>query len=287
MLLFSTTSKTDLNQGFMLLGNRLELSALANFLVVMTLGAMVILSLPNLEILSDLAQYANLHLILESISLGTYMVLIVLCFSFTSKGKNSHTIALGAGFACVALLDLAHALSYAGMPDLVTPSSPEKAINFWLAARFVGAITLLCVAFCPPARLSIVRGALIYLGSLVLASVVIWIGLYHPTIVPRTFIEGEGLTLFKIGAELVITALYFLACLRFFFHARTPGLGSPLDQRLLFAATWLLVLTEIFFCLYTSVTDVLNMAGHLYKIAGVMVLALAARPILIRRKAAP
>lgn len=57
---------------------------------------------------------------------------------------------LGVGFLAVGLIDLAHTLSFAGMPDLVTPSSPEKAINFWLAGRFVAAGVLLAVALSPP-----------------------------------------------------------------------------------------------------------------------------------------
>lgn len=46
-------------------------------------------------------------------------------------------------------LDYLHALSYKGMPELVTPALVQKGIAFLLAARFLVAATLLGVSFSP------------------------------------------------------------------------------------------------------------------------------------------
>ena len=56
-------------------------------------------------------------------------------------------LAIGCGLLAVGLVDLAHLLSYKGMPDFVTEAHPEKAINFWLVARYLAAATLLAVAW--------------------------------------------------------------------------------------------------------------------------------------------
>ena len=55
----------------------------------------------------------------------------------------------GVGFYGVAMPDLIHALSLAGMPDFITPSGPEKSINFWIAVRALAALALLWMAFYP------------------------------------------------------------------------------------------------------------------------------------------
>jgi hypothetical protein len=284
ILIETSPSKTDLNQPFMLLSNRLELSGLGNLIVVMTLGALVLLGVPNVTVLDDIAAYANLHLILESVAFGVLLLVVVLCLAFSRRATNARLIVLGAGFACVAVLDVAHTLSYAGMPDWVTPSGPEKAINFWLAARFTGAITLILVSYQSSARFSALQGLLAYLSAAALSLLLLWIGLYHADLVPRTFIDGQGLTVFKVTAEIVIALLYLFACFRFFLLNRTPGLVNELDLRFLIAAAWIFALAESFFCLYVEVTDVMNMAGHIYKIAGTLLLALALRPVLFRHR---
>ena len=63
--------------------------------------------------------------------------------------RPGNLIVLACAFLAVALLDFAHMMSYRGMPDLVTPAAPQKAISFWLSARIVGALAVLYVVFRP------------------------------------------------------------------------------------------------------------------------------------------
>jgi hypothetical protein len=271
---------------------RLELTLLGNFLIALTLLALIVIGVPNIAVLEDISRYANLHLILEAFSLLAATVLILACLAWGKKNGNSVVMILGAGFLAVALIDTAHTLSYAGMGDFVTPSGPEKAINFWLMARLIGAVTLLLVAFIKPKRLGFLNGSLIYLFALGIAGLALWAGLIHQDYFPRTFIEGQGLTGFKIGAEIFIALLYLAACIRFSIasgfkerrqtpHGDLTGIAhdrrGPLNNNLMAAAAWIFVLAEGFFCIYTSVNDVMNMAGHIYKIIGFVVLAAAVR----------
>ena len=43
---------------------------------------------------------------------------------------------------------------------------------------------------------------------------------------------------------------------------------SPFDVPRLFAAVWVMALSEFFFTLYVSATDVFNLLGHVYKVIG-------------------
>jgi PAS domain-containing protein len=79
---------------------------------------------------------------------------------------------------------------------------------------------------------------------------------------PRTFIVGEGLTSFKIGAEYLLAALYAVAALALY---RTGLRHRDENLKALAMAAWILGLAEMFFTLYSDVTDIFNLLGHIYK----------------------
>src|SRR6185312_15604737 len=102
---------------------------------------------------------------------------------------------LACGFLGVALVDFGHALSYAGMPDLVTPASPEKSIDFSLVSRLFAALALLSLAFIPRKPLRAPGARYAYLAStLGMVVFVYWVVLFHPDVLPRTFEPSSGLT---------------------------------------------------------------------------------------------
>jgi hypothetical protein len=110
------------------------------------------LFLPATKFFASPNDYLPMHTLLELLSIVVSCMVFGLAWSLRWQANNSHRMLLGAGLLAVALIDVAHMLSYPGMPDFVTPSSPEKAINFWLAARFISPLlVLLLVALRPPA----------------------------------------------------------------------------------------------------------------------------------------
>ena len=77
------------------------------------------------------------HIFAETFSVIVTMLVFFLVFSTPSRVRSGNHIILASAFLAVGLLDVAHTLSYPGMPDFVTPGNTEKAIFFWLAARYV------------------------------------------------------------------------------------------------------------------------------------------------------
>ena len=128
---------------------------------------------------------------------------------------------------------------------------------------------LLAVVLRPPARWSTLRSHGALLAALLLSAAVWWLGIARSEWLPRTFIAGEGLTDFKIGAEYVLAVLYGLAAILLY----RKGIAQRRDDQLwLAAAAWVLGLAELFFTLYAEVTDLFNLLGHIYKaIAYVMI----------------
>lgn len=116
-----------------------ELRESAYWLLALLAGLLLVRILPAPDAARGLASYLPLHTIMEMLSIAVAAMVFSIAWVTQKYRLNGRALVLGIGLLGVALLDLSHALSYAGMPDFITPSGPEKAINFWLAARAMAA----------------------------------------------------------------------------------------------------------------------------------------------------
>ena len=207
--------------------------------------------------------YLPFHTGMEVFSIIVAWMVFAISWNTNDEKRAGTTSLLGCAFLAVAMIDFGHVLSFAGMPDLVTPASPEKAINFSLAARFVAALAMLGIAFLRwrPLALPIVKQ--IYLALTILIVVVVyWIGLYRAEWLPQTFRPGHGLTAFKIGAEYVMVALHIGGCFGFYQRFKR---NHEIAWSYLFAASAIMVASQIFNTFYAHPYDVYNLLSHVYR----------------------
>lgn len=225
---------------------------------------------PPHHALEGVAHYAWLHTALETGTTVVACMVFGVAWNAYSAERPGNILLLALGLLASGLVGTLHLLSYAGMPDFITPSGAEKAINFWLAERLLFALTLVGAGlrnWAPVAHPPLRYAGLA--GTLGLVALLAWIGLFHQDWLPRTFVPGEGLTAFKVGAEFTVIGLLMLAAVLF--------VRRPLDARGparwgLFAAAVVSVLGELCFTLYSDVTDVFNLLGHLYQgVANVLI----------------
>ena len=206
--------------------------------------------------------YLALHIVLEFAAMTVSVMVFALAWNLRLEAGSNHRIMLGVGFLGICLIDLAHTLSYAGMPDFITPNGVEKAINFWLAGRWLAAAVLLAVAVLPAATWT-AKQCYSFLAAIgVVTGAVLSVGLFHADLLPRTFIQGSGLTPFKVGSEYACVAIYVLASGLILRRSLKDGQS---DWQWLAAAAWVHGLAEMFFTLYSDATDVFNLLGHIYK----------------------
>jgi diguanylate cyclase (GGDEF)-like protein len=241
------------------LGNRFPWLLLA-----LIIPLAVFWSWPALDALksSETVFPASAHSISELFAVVVSMLIVAVSLNAYSSERSGNIIILACGFTAVGLLDLAHLLSYKGMPDFVTPASPQKAIVFWLAARYASALTLLAVACRPWTPLSDARARYAYLATALAAvALVCLLQLYAPAAWPVLFIPGQGLTPAKVAAEYGIIALMAIpAVLLFRLRGQRPE-AAPL-----FIGTLITILSEICFTLYANVNDIFSLLGHVYKV---------------------
>ena len=204
------------------------------------------------------------HIFSETFSIVISMMVFAVVYA-SAEDRSMPVVVLGCTFLAVGLLDFAHLLSFNGMPDFVTPANREKGLNFWLVARFFFALAMFAFTLLSWRPFSNPRSRYWLLtGSLLFTALIYWLGLYHQDLWPRTFIEGQGLTPFKVGAEYVIIAILLGAAISFYFKARNSS--PPYDAASLFTAVVITILSELTFTVYSEVTDIFNLVGHIYKI---------------------
>ncbi|HEX5355335.1 MAG TPA: GGDEF domain-containing protein, partial [Aquabacterium sp.] len=206
----------------------------------------------------------SVHTITEFGAIVAALLVFSVAWHARSPGQPGNIVIIGCGFLAVGLIDFGHTLSFKGMPDFVTPSSPEKAIEFWLMARYTAAWTMLAAAVRPiqPLHSGWPRYALLA-AALLWTAAMYAIELMAPGFWPRTFVEGKGLTVFKILAEYGVMALAALAA---FVFMRRKSADLAYSTNDLCAAAIITVLSEACLTMYGSVNDMFILLGHLYKV---------------------
>jgi diguanylate cyclase (GGDEF)-like protein/PAS domain S-box-containing protein len=231
--------------------------------IVAILAAIVLIAiwLPPISMLQGLSSYTPLHNFLEAISI----VITMLIFTVGYSSRSSYRMILLASiFFGVGLLDFSHTLSYAGMPQFITPSGVNKAIDFWFAARLLASFGLLLFIALPkrPPDSKFYRFAILI--TVFTAVIIIhWLFLFEPKLFEQLFfIHKKGLTPLKIHIEYSIIILTLFAMVLLLFKMRHK---QSYHAASLFGALCIIVMSEFFFTLYKTQTDIYNLLGHVYK----------------------
>jgi diguanylate cyclase (GGDEF)-like protein/PAS domain S-box-containing protein len=242
---------------------------------MLALGAGAILAFLALPLGSDdrIPEYLPLHTILETFTVVVAGLVFSIGWNAYRRKLPSNILLIAVAFLGVALLDFSHMLSYTGMPDFVTPSGPEKAIKFWLAARLLAALTLLAVALRPWRPMKNAGGRYVLLAALLAAvGAVHWFLLWHADLLPQTFIPGRGLTAFKNEVEYAIIGLNLATVAILLLRMRRP---QPYNCAGLLAVACTMAMSELFLTRYADFTDTFNLLGHVYKAASYVFLYFA------------
>ncbi len=206
------------------------------------------------------------HTAMELMAVTVALLVFVTGHRAMASTRSGCIQLLGHAFLGVAALDFLHALSYAGMPGLGAPNSPQKSIIFWLWARTLAALALLTYVARlrgPDISFAIRRRASMALFTVV--ALLALLGLAVPERLPTVFTPGQGLTALKIGWEWLLVLLHMLSLLLLWRARRSlaPALLWPLA----FVAG-LSVASELFLTLLRPADqEGANALGHLYKLA--------------------
>lgn len=143
--------------------------------------------------------YLLFHTLAEFFSIVIALTALVVASTSRHFTRNHFTVFVSVGIGWCAALDMIHVMTFEGMPFLTSQEVGVTA-QFWVAARFIQALILLSSPLF--LRRSVALNYLQAGMGLTVLGVSLWI--FSGTF-PVVFIEGQGLTPFKIYAESVVS----------------------------------------------------------------------------------
>ena len=190
-------------------------------------------------------------------------VFLVAYYSYEQK-RGIKSICLGSVFLVVALVDSFHTLSYKGMPDFfIENATANRATTLWIISRAIASIGFIFAGYNLKTKKEWKFDKCIFVILPFFLSIVILITVtWFPDFLPLTYEEGVGLTDFKKNAELVIILLFFISTVKFVHrYCRNRDMLELVSA----FSMVLSIYSEIAFMQYSSVYDIYNYLGHIYK----------------------
>src|SRR5512135_1212485 len=155
---------------------------------------------------SSLYSYLLFHSLLELFNVLTAFVIFVLAWHTRRIQDNRYLLFIGISCLSSGTLDLAHTLAYKGM-EIFAGYSADLPTQLWIAFRYVASLSFLAAPLF--VRRTFPVGKI--LAAYGILTVVLLFAIFSGQF-PACFIEGSGLTTFKIVSEYVIS-FFFLASL--------------------------------------------------------------------------
>jgi len=208
--------------------------------------------------LTSFYSYLLFHCLAEVFSIVVAFGIFIVVWNSRRLLQNHYLLFIGIGYFYVGSLDLLHTMAFKGMGVFVD-NGANLPTQLWIAARYVETFSLLLATFflrrkIHPHATFIAYGAAV---GFLLASIFYW------KTFPDSYIEGLGLTPFKIHSEYAI-CLALLAVVAFL--VKNSGLFDRKVRILLVFSVLTAVAQELAFTTYLSVYGPSNMIGHFLKI---------------------
>jgi PAS domain S-box-containing protein len=217
------------------------------------LGVLVVLGLYA----SSRYNYLLFHSLVELFSVLVAFVIFILVWNTRRLLDNHYLLLIGIASLCSGALDLVHLLAYKGM-GVFPGYDANLATQLWVAFRSVFSIAFFLASFFITRKLNPEKTLTVSIAvtALVLSSIFLrWF--------PDCFVEGAGLTSFKIVSEYVICVV-FLAALVALIRRRHAFDRTVLKLMVLSLVSS--VISELSFTQYVSVYSAANMAGHYFEL---------------------
>ncbi len=231
----------------------MQISVTKSYLPRFFVGILVLIGL----YFASIYNFLLFHSLAEFFSIFIAFTVFSIAWNSKKFSDNHYILFLGIAFAFIGTIDLVHLLAYKDM-NVFTNYDANLPTQLWIAARYLQALTLLIAPIFFVRKLKYNKTIFVYS----IATVTL-LALIFARVFPDAFIEGFGLTDFKIISEYIISTI-LLASLIFLYKNR-----NALERgifKLIAASIILTIFSELAFTFYISVFGFSNLVGHYFKI---------------------
>lgn len=201
--------------------------------------------------------YNLFHTFADSLTIVIAACAFVVVWNSRRNVDNNYFTYVGISLLFFAFLDLIHMLGNKNMG--VFPGYGNLGPTFYIASRYLLSISLLVAPFFINRKLNTALVFAVYS----LATALILLSVFSWKVFPECFIEGVGLTPFKVVSDYIICAILLGAALLLFANRQSFDVRV---RRILVASIILSIATGLTFTLYTDPFGVTNLVGHLFQI---------------------
>lgn len=204
---------------------------------------------------TSLYSYLLFHTIAEFVAIAIAIAVFIVAWNARTMRENGYLLVAGTGLLFVAGIELVHTLAYDGM-GIFAGYDANLPTQLWIASRYLLAGTLLAA----PLLLRRNPGSRRVFAVFAVVTALLLLSIFAVPVFPDCYIEGSGLTEFKVWSEYVIAALLTLGAVTVY---RVRDAFSPRVAGHLIAAVIVMITSELAFTFYISVYGLSNMIGHL------------------------
>lgn len=220
------------------------------FLAILILTILYITSVYN---------YLLFHSLAEIFSVVIACMIFIIGWHSRYYIKNNYLLYISLSYIFIALLDMLHTLSYPGMS--IFKDYDYYANQLWIAARYMESLVLL-TGFLFIKDKEVVSHKLVTL-LMSTVTVVIIASIFKWKTFPVCFIDGVGLTTFKVYSEYIICII--LVASAFLLYKNKDYFNEKVYRYLLYSIAYTIV-AELAFTFYISNYGISNLVGHYFKI---------------------
>lgn len=197
------------------------------------------------------------HTLAEFFAITIAILMCVIAWNMYPFTRNNYLMYLGTGYFWIALLDLMHTLNYKGM-GLFADGGANTGVQIWIGTRYLESVLLLSAPWFLKNKFNRVYSFLFFGAVAVLIVSLVKFGFF-----PGGFVEGKGLTPFKIYSEYFI--IFLLAASIYYLIKQKAFLERSILNAMVVAIVFTMG-AELAFTFYVNVYGLSNLVGHILKL---------------------
>jgi len=216
-----------------------------------------------LLIITNFFNFLLFHSFVEIFSIIISFMIFVIAIYTHEKITNNFLIIIGVAYGFIGGFDLIHTLAYKGM-GVFKNSGSDLPTQLWIIARYLESFSFLLALWFINFNKKYQINKVIYFY---LSLSIVLLGSLYLNIFPTAFIEGQGLTQFKIVSEYIVSGLLILGLYLLYLNKKQFAADV---YNLIFVSISMTILAEISFTFYVDVYGLSNVIGHIFKLLSVM-----------------
>ena len=214
----------------------------------------------------SLENYLVFHTLVEFAALTVSFAIFLIVWN-TRRHVSTFFLIIGISFLFSGCIDLFHTVAFKGM-GVFAGSGSDTATQLWIAARYFQSIAFLAATLFIDRPIT--KAAKYDTGVIVATCAttcgLLLAGIFIVPVFPSCYVDGSGLTSFKIASEYVISLILLAAMVMIY---RNRPAFDPDVWRYLLAAQGFLIAGELAFASYANVYGPVNFLGHIFRLVSV------------------